>query len=40
MRKMFGAKSGFMGAKTHSGYCGTIENGQKTGDFLAFLMHF
>ena len=28
----FWVKSGFMGAKTHSGHCGTIENGQKWGE--------
>jgi len=29
-----------MGAKTHCGYCGTIENGLKTGHFLRFFHTF
>ena len=36
----FGVKSVFMGAKTHSGHCGTVENGQKWGRFLMFFAHF
>ncbi len=29
-----------MGAKTHSGHCGTVENGPKSGIFLRFFWTF
>jgi hypothetical protein len=41
--KSFGGfleKNGFIGVKTHSGHCGTIENGQKAGYFFTFFHVF
>lgn len=36
----FVVKSELMIAKTHSGYCGTVENGPKRADFLRFFWTF